>query len=943
MKFKSGTRRRALEYEKDWVQKWKQDKTFEKSVENRPKDNSYVFYDGPPFISGVPHHGTLLSSIVKDAIPRYQTMKGKRVERVWGWDCHGLPAERYTEKKLGIKSREEVIEYGIEKYIIACRENMVQTSSEWEDVVDRIGRWVEFKGAYKTMDKNYMESIWWAFKTLYEKGKIYEGEKVLMYCTLDATPLSKAEVTMDAGAYQEITEPSVYVKFKLDDGRVLLAWTTTPWTLPANTALAVNSKVHYVEVEYGGEKLVVARDLVEKVFVDEKNKPLDYILGNTVEGGDLVGHTYQPLFEDRGSNAHKVWHADYVETEAGTGIVHLAPAYGEEDFVLAKEKGIPVVHTIDENGDFTEGEWTGANVWEINKQIAKDLKERGMVWKIDYIRHSYPHCHRCGTKLMYRAHPSWFMDIDGQRTKMLEKNEPITWFPAHVKHGRFEKTVEQAPDWNISRDRFWATAMPVWKSESGKVRVVGSYAELKELSGVELEDYHRPWVDDITFEIDGETYTRTDKVMDSWFEAGSMPFAQFHYPFENKEKFEANFPGDFIVEYIGQVRAWFYYMHAMSVALFGENSFENVIVTGNVAGNDGRKMSKSYGNYTDPNELMDKFSADSLRFLLLSSPLLNGEDFALQDKEVGDVARKLSMVRNMYDFFTMYAEVDGWEYDGELIDPLAELTNPLDIWIVSRLHQLAGEIEANMDSYNIPDAMTPILPFLDDASNWFVRRSRRRFWKSDETADKNDAYRTLHYVLTRLSYILAPFTPFLAEELYHNMTGDSESVHLKDWPEMKTVNESVMNDMETVRRYVNEGLSLRAKAGLKVRQPLGSVTVPGLGESFDFMPILLDELNVKSVSVGTDIAIDETLTPELLREGLMREVVRYVQSARKKAGLNIDDRINLSLTTEDVDLRQAIDEHKDTIWAEVLVSEDAGDAGYEETVKIDGKNLTIKL
>ena len=943
MKFKSGTRRRALEYEKDWVQKWKQDKTFEKSVENRPKDNSYVFYDGPPFISGVPHHGTLLSSIVKDAIPRYQTMKGKRVERVWGWDCHGLPAERYTEKKLGIKSREEVIEYGIEKYIIACRENMVQTSSEWEDVVDRIGRWVEFKGAYKTMDKNYMESIWWAFKTLYEKGKIYEGEKVLMYCTLDATPLSKAEVTMDAGAYQEITEPSVYVKFKLEDGRTLLAWTTTPWTLPANTALAVNDKVTYAEVLVGDERLVVAKELIPKVFVDEKHQPLEYTAQSEFSGAELVGLSYEPLFVDRGEGAHKVWHADYVETEAGTGIVHLAPAYGEEDFVLAKEKGIPVVHTIDENGDFTEGEWTGANVWEINKQIAKDLKERGMVWKIDYIRHSYPHCHRCGTKLMYRAHPSWFMDIDGQRTKMLEKNEPITWFPAHVKHGRFEKTVEQAPDWNISRDRFWATAMPVWKSESGKVRVVGSYAELKELSGVELEDYHRPWVDDITFEIDGETYTRTDKVMDSWFEAGSMPFAQFHYPFENKEEFEANFPGDFIVEYIGQVRAWFYYMHAMSVALFGENSFENVIVTGNVAGNDGRKMSKSYGNYTDPNELMDKFSADSLRFLLLSSPLLNGEDFALQDKEVGDVARKLSMVWNMYDFFTMYAEVDGWEYDGELIDPLAELTNPLDIWIVSRLHQLAGEIEANMDSYNIPDAMTPILPFLDDASNWFVRRSRRRFWKSDETADKNDAYRTLHYVLTRLSYILAPFTPFLAEELYHNMTGDSESVHLKDWPEMKTVNESVMNDMETVRRYVNEGLSLRAKAGLKVRQPLGSVTVPGLGESFDFMPILLDELNVKSVSVGTDIAIDETLTPELLREGLMREVVRYVQSARKKAGLNIDDRINLSLTTEDVDLRQAIDEHKDTIWAEVLVSEDAGDAGYEETVKIDGKNLTIKL
>ena len=942
MKFKANNRRRALEYEKDWVQKWKQDKTFEKSVENRPKDNSYVFYDGPPFISGVPHHGTLLSSIVKDAVPRYQTMKGKRVERVWGWDCHGLPAERYTEKKLGIKSREEVIEYGIEKYIIACRENMVQTSSEWEDVVDRIGRWVDFQGAYKTMDKDYMESIWWAFKTLYEKGKIFEGEKVLMYCTLDATPLSKAEVTMDAGAYQDVTDPSVYVKFKLEDGATLLAWTTTPWTLPANTAVAVNESLDYTEVRVGNEQFILVKELLGKVLQDEKHKPLEYTVVRELKGKELVGKIYEPLFENRGENAHKVWAAPYVSHEDGTGIVHLAPAYGEEDFELAKENGIPVVHTIDENGDFTESDWKGENVWKINKTIAKTLHERGMVWKIDYIRHSYPHCHRCGTKLMYRAHPSWFMDIDGQRTKMLEKNEPINWFPPHVKHGRFEKTVEQAPDWNISRDRFWATAMPVWKSPSGKVKVVGSYAELKELSGVELQDYHRPWVDEITFEIDGEVYTRTDKVMDSWFEAGSMPFAQFHYPFENKEKFEANFPGDFIVEYIGQVRAWFYYMHAMSVALFGENSFKNVIVTGNVAGNDGRKMSKSYGNYTDPNDLMDKFSADSLRFLLLSSPLLNGEDFALQDKEVGDVARKLSMVWNMYDFFTMYAEVDGWEFDGELRDPLETLRNPLDIWIVSRLHQLSAEVEKNMDAYNIPDAMTPILPFLDDASNWFVRRSRRRFWKSDEGDDKNDAYKTLHYVLVRLAYILAPFTPFLAEELYRQMTGDTESIHLKDWPAAGEVNELVMNDMDKVRDYVNQGLSLRAKSGLKVRQPLASVTVPELGEAFDFTSILLDELNVKAVKKGKEVALDEALTPELKREGMMREVIRHVQSARKGFGLNVDDRIVLSLASQDDELRKAIEEHHDTILQETLgvVGETQEN---ESVVKIEGYSLTIYL
>ncbi len=955
MKFKSGTRRRAIEYEKDWVQRWKADRTFEKSVENRPKDNSYVFYDGPPFISGVPHHGTLLSSIVKDAVPRYQTMKGKRVERLWGWDAHGLPAERYTEKKLGIHSRQEVLEYGIEKYINATRANMLETSSAWEDVVDRIGRWVDFKGAYKTMDKDYMESIWWAFKTLYEKGKIYEGEKVLMYCTLDGTPLSKAEVTMDAGAYQDVTEPSVFVKFKLEDGRNLLAWTTTPWTLPANTALAVNQGVTYVEVELDGETYVVAKPLVEKTFTDEKHQPLDYKVGKSFKGSELVGLSYEPLFADRGKNAHKVWHADYVETEAGTGIVHLAPTYGEEDFELAKKEKFPAVHVIDENGFFTEGDWKGHNVWEINKQIAKDLKERGVVWKIDYITHSYPHCHRCGTKLMYRAHPSWFMDIDGQREKMLEKNQPINWFPAHVKNGRFAKTVEQAPDWNISRDRFWATAMPVWKSESGKTRVVGSYAELKELSGVELDDYHRPWIDDVKFTIDGEEYTRIDKVMDSWFEAGSMPFAQFHYPFENKEKFEENFPGDFIVEYIGQVRAWFYYMHAMSVALFGENSFKNVIVTGNVAGNDGRKMSKSYGNYTDPNELMDKFSADSLRFLLLSSPLLNGEDFALQDKEVGDVARKLGMIWNMYDFFTMYAEVDGWEFDGELKDPLEDATNPLDIWIISRVHQLVGEVEAHMDKYDIPNALDPILPFLDDASNWYVRRSRRRFWKSEDDGDKDMAYRTLHYVLVRLAYVLAPFTPFLAEELYQNLTGDEESIHLKDWMPAGSVNQPVINDMVHVRAIINGGLAQRAGYGIKVRQPVSKLVLFDTKGGQDplrtkfYEDIVLEELNAKEivfVNPNSDVpaGIDPELTPELKREGLMREVIRHVQSARKAAGLNVDDRIALSLSSEDNELVDAINEHENTIMDETLTTQMVeGDLPFMTTVKVEGSELVISL
>ena len=1199
MKFKHGTRRRAAEYEKDWVQRWKDDDTFEKSVAQRPADNAYVFYDGPPFITGVPHHGTLLSSIVKDAVPRYWTMKGKRVERRWGWDCHGLPAENFVEKQMNIVDRRQIMTnsdqpapldkdgnplptISLEKYITKARESMVANSETWQGVIDRIGRWVDFKGAYRTMDKDFMESVWWAFKQLYEAGKIYEGEKVLMYDTKFATPVSKAEVTMDNDAYQTVTDPSVYVKFKLLSGNTrhkitldksskilfvcnanvvrsqmaqafynhftktqnadsagvnaekypttkiptvadfdahlvaknldplavidlmrekgievgasqrtqltkdmlcdydlvvnianrnqtpdwlkgdnvvwwkiedphaesrelaelacdeieervkklisgevvddiegdedinVLAWTTTPWTLPANLMLAVNPEMTYCELLVGGEKLIIAEEALERTLQDEKHQPLDYEVLRTFSGSELVGKKYQPL--DTGSTwpendkIHTIYAADFVSHESGTGIVHIAPAYGEDDFELGKANGIAPFHVIDDNGYYTDTNYKGLEVWDNNKFIAKDLKEKGVVWKIEYIRHEYPFNPRSKQRIMYRAIPSWFFDIQGQKPLMLDENEHINWFPAHLKHGRFAKNIEQAPDWNLSRDRFWATAMPVWKGDQGTVKVVGSYADLKELSGVELEDYHRPWVDEITFEIDGEKFTRIDKVLDCWFESGSMPFAQLHYPFENQAKFEQNYPADFIVEYIGQVRAWFYYVHAVNTALveigaFGEageqhkNAYSNVITTGVVAGNDGRKMSKSLGNFTDPNELMDKFSADSLRFLLLSSPLLNGEDFALHDKDVGDVARKLSMIWNMYDFFTMYAEVDeftfpydtassdaflvhritntahsdtpeslsrtGTENSFQISVDIDKLSNPLDIWIISRLHELVAEVEKQMDAYNIPDALSPILPFLDDASNWYIRRSRRRFWKSEDDGDKNDAYRTLHYVLVRLSYILAPFTPFLAEELYHSLTGDDESIHLKDWLPAGEVNKAVLRDMNALRAAVNDGLSKRAAEGIKVRQPLASAKLvstisqntPEKVAKF-LVDIAQDELNVKTVEVFTgseldgpeasaqpSVVYDLTITPELKREGLMREIIRHVQSARKKAGLQVDNRIELGITSSDSEITQAIDVFADTIKAETLAVKlvPVVDSIEKYDVKVDGKPVEIYL
>ena len=981
MKYQTGQRRKTVEYEKAITEWWKKHKTFEQSVENRPTSRSYVFYDGPPFITGNPHHGTLLSSIVKDAVPRYWTMNGYRVERRWGWDCHGLPAENFVEKQLGITDRREIgTKWSLEDYIIKARESMVANSETWRGTIDRIGRWVDFDNAYRTMNKDFMESVWWAFKQLYDAGKIYEGRKVLMYDTKFATPVSKAEVTMDNDAYQNVTDPSAYVKFKLkeaDEPTYLLAWTTTPWTLPANMCLAINPDLDYGVYNVNKEKYIVALERGKILFPDAKPE-------KTFKGTHLLGKKYEPIIEiadglfdlglrgNKGTVARKdtytVLAGDFVSAEDGTGIVHCAPAYGEDDYALSQKYEIDFVDCLDENGYYLpemaeklhelgvrDTDENGIQVWAGNKFIAKCLEEKGIIYQIEYIQHEYPFNPRSKERIIYRAFPSWFFDIDSQKSLMLAENENINWFPGYLKHGRFSNNIEQAPDWNLSRDRFWATAMPVWKGDKGSVKVVGSYAELKELSGKELEDYHRPWVDEITFDIDGEHFTRIEKVLDCWFESGSMPFAQMHYPFENKKKFEANYPADFIVEYVGQVRAWFYYVHAVNTALaeigaFGDkakkghkNAYKNVITTGTLAGNDGRKMSKSLGNFTDPNILMDQYSADALRFLLLSSPVLSGEDFALLDKDVSDVNRKLAMLWNVYDFFTTYAEVENLDSE-DLAGNTSFSSNPLDIWIVSRLYQLRDEITTGMEEYNIPKALEDVLLFIDDLSNWFVRRSRRRFSKNDNEDDKKQAFATLYYVLIYVSKLLAPFTPFLSEELYQKMTGKNESVHLLDWPEAGVIDTEILEQMSRTRQIITDALALRMQKSdtedqIKIRQPLSELIYAGEKLSDFYEQIIAEEVNVKSVKNGKTLKLDKTLTKELKEEGRAREIIRAVQSARKHAGLSVDDKIKLSLSCE---LPKG---YEDLIKTEVGAADidQASNYSHDEIAKLNGENITISL
>jgi len=977
----------ANEKEQEVLKFWEKNKTFEKSVESRLADNPYVFYDGPPFATGLPHYGHILSSVIKDVVPRYMTMKGYQVRRRWGWDCHGLPIENIVEKELKVSGKKDIEEkLGVDKFNETCQSKVLTYTQDWKKMINRIGRWVEFDNAYKTMDSTYMESVWWSLKTIWEKGLIYEGRKVLMYCPRCETPVSKAEIAMD-DSYKDITEETVTVKFKIKDpekhnlpaNTFMLAWTTTPWTLPGNVALTVGRELTYSLVESEKEYFIVAKERLPEVM-----KSKHYTLIQDMKGSQLIGLEYEPLFDivaihETGKKAWYVTEADFVTTEEGTGIVHTAVVYGEDDYNLGLQRDLPVVPLLDNKGHFNDLSpelIKGKYFKGAEKDIKADLESRSLLFSREQHTHSYPHCWRCDTQLFYNAISAWFVDIQKIKDKLIKLNEKINWFPDHLKHGRFLNILETAPDWNISRNRFWATPLPFWKCDNKdcdhKV-CIGSVAELKakatnfdevyKTDKVEEMDLHKHLADKIKLKCDkcGGQMTRIPEVIDCWVESASMPFAEFHYPFENVETFKKRFPGQYIAEYIAQTRAWFYYMHVMAVLLFDDISFENVVCTGTILNDKGEKLSKSKMNYTDPWKIIDEFGVDALRYYLMTSVVMQAENLYFNDREVRDVYNKvMNIFDNILSFYTMYAS----EYNDNI--KAENSKNILDKWILAKLNVLVGEVTEHMDTYDTVRAGRPIKDFIDELSTWYVRRSRDRF-KGENEEDKQFALSTLREVLLTLSKVMAPFTPFISESIYKEVGGEMESVHLETWPKVdeKMIDDKVINDMDITRKIVEMGHALRKESGIPVRQPLSLLQVVGYKLQENMVSIIADELNVKNVDINGDkdingdnvivkedenlkIGLNTEITEELKKEGLVREIVRTINQMRKDQGLTIADVVVVEYYVEDELLKSVFDEYGEEIKKQVLAKELVHEKiKLEESddvaKKIDGKEVLLAV
>jgi len=990
---------------------WKENTIFERSIEQRREQGApeFVFYDGPPFANGLPHYGHLVTGFVKDLVPRYQTMRGKVVDRRFGWDCHGLPAEMQSEKELGVSGRLEILKYGVARFNEHCRSSVQQFTADWEYYVTRSARWVDFKNDYKTMDLSFMESVMWAFKQLHDKGLIYEGYRVVPYSWAAQTPLSNFETRLD-NSYRMRQDPALTVGFLLDPlaaGDVptrLLAWTTTPWTLPSNMALAVAPDADYAVLEKDGERLVIGALLVGNYAKELEG----YVEVGTLKGTDLVGRSYRslfPFFEDkRQEGAFRVIAGDFIEMTDGTGVVHMAPAFGEDDMRVGQEEGIPVVDPVDFAGNFTAEAppYAGMNVFDANKEIIRDLKHQGVVLRHETYDHNYPHCWRTDQPLIYKALRSWYVKVSAFKDRMVELNQGIDWVPGHIKDGLFGKWLENARDWNIGRNRFWGSPIPVWKSDDPdypRMDVYGSLDEIERDFGVRPHDLHRPYIDELTRPNPDDptgksVMRRVEDVLDCWFESGSMPFAQVHYPFENKDWFEGHFPGDFIVEYVAQTRGWFYTLMVMSTALFDKAPFRSVVCHGVVLDENKQKLSKRLRNYPDPIEVFNTYGADALRWYLVSSPLLSGGDLAMpkDGRAIAETVRQVMLpIWNAYLFFTLYANIDGIK--GRLVTT-AEAE--LDRYILAKTADLIRGIDAAMERLDLAGATNAFPPFIEALNNWFIRRSRDRFWKAEKDADKQAAYDTLYTVLVTMTRALAPFLPYLTEHI-HRALVDGESVHLADWPDASAFvsDPALVERMDLARTVASAALSIRTVKNLRTRLPLRRLTVahPGFEKLALLKDVIADEVNVKEVVLASDpaaygevvLAVDpkigkrlgknlkdvlnaaragqweeldggryavagQTIEPgeyelrfkanegldavafdgaagvvvldtevdaALEREGVARDFIRLVQTARKEAGFNIADRIHIEVKIAN-GLGGALVDHAETIRAETL-------------------------
>lgn len=858
--------------ERELLAEWQKDQTFKRSNELRNQANEFLFYDGPPFANGLPHYGHLLASTLKDTVPRYWNMRGFFVERRFGWDCHGLPVEYDVQNKKGLSGRTQILEFGVDKFNEACRASVQHYTAEWQRTITRLGRWVDWENQYRTMDRDFMESVWWVFSQLHKKGLVYRDLKIVAYSPKITAVVSNFEANLN---YKQVQDPSIIVKFKLTDEQAyLLAWTTTPWTLISNLALVIGPKIRYVKIKDHAtdEIYYLAEKRLEEVY---KKNPSGYEVLETICAESLKSRSYEPLFPyfKTQENAFKVVVDDFVSLETGTGIVHAAPAYGEDDFRVCRKNEIGIVDPLDEEARFIApvNEYEGQYIKDADKQIIRDLKQQHKLFSHETIVHSYPHCDRTEDPLIYRAIPTWYVAVEKIKHRLVEHNRSINWVPEHLRDGRMGKWLENARDWAISRNRFWGTPLPIWVNENDETdfEVVGSVAELEEKTGTTVTDLHKHYVDQLSYKSKtGATMKRVPEVFDCWFESGSMPYSQKHYPFENEQRFETTFPADFIAEGLDQTRGWFYTLLVLSTALFDKPAFKNVVVNGTVLAEDGKKMSKRLGNYTPPETLLDKYGADSVRLYMLNSAVIKGGDMKFSDSGVKDTTRAVLLpLWNAFSFLTTYAQADQWQPDLTLASRPPHSNNELDRWILSRLQTLKQSVHVNMEKYLLYLVVPRVLDFIEDLTNWYIRLSRRRFWNSEaaQLKDKQHAYETLYFVLCEFTKILAPFAPFVSDRIYKDLTKDLdqvfESVHLCESPQVddQLIDRDLESRMELVRRATNLGRSLRAKHQIKTRQVLPSMMVITYQEDDrrhieQGKEILKDELNVKEINFSTDEA-----------------------------------------------------------------------------------------